>query len=198
MQKTAIFDEDEQLRIFSACESDREFVPIWLMMRCGIHPSDLSFEKLRIEGRFLLWKRAKNANPRREMIPDDIMPKVKLWLARGKKLTRQGYNRMVSRVCERIGHPEYSPMTMRHTFCLQELRRLMRQRPPPPDFLTLVAKKMGCSRDVVAQNYIDLMQWESLGGEGEQNWVSNSPIIHEEMPSARVGETKRRNHGRSC
>jgi len=165
-QKTAIFEEEEQRRLIGACESDNEFIPIWLMLRCGMHSRDVSLasEKLTLEGDFLFWKRVKNAAPRREMVPRDLQPKLKWWLARGRKLTPRGYYGLVSRVGSRIGHPECSPQTLRHTYCLQELRNLMEQNPPPPDFIALIAQKMGCSRRVVQQNYIDLIQWEKLGG----------------------------------
>ena len=165
VQKLAIFDQKEQAALLGACESDNEFVPIWLMLRCGVHPSDVSKarEKLRFNGQFIEWKRAKNSKPRREIVPDYVRPRLEAWLRHGKKLTRVGYYQLVQRIGRRVGHPEYSPLSLRHTFCLEELRRLMRQSPPPPDFIALVSQKMGCTREVVQQNYIDLTQWESLG-----------------------------------
>jgi len=171
-QKLAIFDEKEQAALLGACESDSEFIPLWLMMRCGLHPCDISRskEKFSFDGDFLMWKRAKNAKPRREHIPPDIRPRLERWLRHGRKLSRVGYYQLVRRVGARIGHPEWTPMTLRHTFCLQELRRYSSMRPPPPDFISLVARRMGCTREVVIQNYLDLTQWESLGGKegGEQ------------------------------
>lgn len=74
---------------------------------------------------------------------------------------------MVKRVGSRIGHPEYSPMTLRHTFAIQELRRMGKMKPQPPDPLALLAQKMGCTKAVAQQNYLDLEQWERLGGEEE-------------------------------
>jgi hypothetical protein len=167
-RKLAIFDEREQAALLGACgESDGEFIPIWLMLRCGMHPSDVSSarNKFAFNGQFLEWRRAKNSNPRREIVPKDVMPRLQSWMERGKKLTREGYFQLVRRVGARVGHPEYSPMTLRHTFGLQELRRFMKMDPPPPDFIGLVAKKMGCTREVVMDYYIDLDQWERLGGE---------------------------------
>lgn len=166
MQKTAIQEESDQSALFSACESDSEFIPIWLMMRCGMHSYDVANAKtkLSVEGQFLTWKRAKNSRPRREIVPSDVMPRLKWWLARGKKLTPRGYNLLAHRIGERTGHPECSPMVLRKTFCLQELRRFMKMNPQPPDLIGLVATKMGCDRSVVQENYIDLIQWEGLGG----------------------------------
>ena len=165
-QKIAIFDETEQAALLGVCESDQEYVPMWLMMRCGMHPSDVSRakEKLRFNGDFIEWKRAKNSKPRREIVPKDVRPRLEKWLTKGRHITRVGYNLLVSRIGERIGHSEYSPMTLRHTFCLQQLRYFMGMDPPPPDFIGLVATKMGCTREVVYQNYLDLAQWEGLGG----------------------------------
>jgi len=166
MRKTAIFDEVEQMALLGACESDNEFIPIWLMMRCGMHPSDISSArtKFRFNGQFLEWKRAKNSNSRREMIPLDVMPRLQHWFKSGRKISRIGYFELVRRIGARVGHPEYSPMTLRHTFGIQCLREFMKQIPPPPDFISLVATKMGCGEHIVKQNYIDLTQWAQLGG----------------------------------
>jgi integrase len=168
MQKLAIFDEQEQNALLGACqESDNEYIPIWLMLRCGMHPHDISKakDKFRFNGQFLEWKRAKNSKPRREIIPKDVRPRLEKWLKHGRKLTRVGYNQLVHRIGARVGHPEYSPLSLRHTFGLQELRGFMKQRPPPPDFIALVAQKMGCKRETVMQFYIDLTQWAGLGGQ---------------------------------
>jgi len=166
-QKLAIFDEQDQAALLGACEgSDNEYIPIWLMLRCGMHPHDVSNakDKFRFNGQFLEWKRAKNAKLRREIVPKDVMPRLERWLKQGRKLTRVGYNQLVHRMGSRIGHPEYSPLTLRHTFGLQELRKFMNQSPQPPDLIALVAQKMGCKRETVMQFYIDLTQWEGLGG----------------------------------
>ena len=164
-QKIAIFDEIEQKALLGAAESDHEFIPIWLMMRCGMHPSDVTNakHKLRFNGEFIEWKRAKNSKPRREIVPEDVRPRLEKWLKKGRKLTRIGYNLLVKRVADRIGHEEYTPMTLRHTFCIQQLRYFSGMDRPPPDFIGLVAIKMGCTREVVYQNYIDLEQWERMG-----------------------------------
>jgi len=165
MQKVAIFDEIEQKALLGACEGDREYIPIWLMMRCGMHVSDVSKKNFRIESQFIMWHRVKNREQRREMIPQDLLLRLKNWLKNGRKMTRFGYFKMVSRIGERIGHPEYSPNTLRHTFCIQELRVLTQISNPPPDPISLLSRKMGCSREVVMQNYLDLTQWERLGSQ---------------------------------
>lgn len=164
-QKLAIFDQKEQAALLGVCESDNEFVPIWLMLRCGMHPADVARakEKFTFQSNFLMWHRAKNQKPRRELVPEDVLPRIQRWLKKGRKLTREGYFLLVRRMGARVGRPEYSPMTLRHTFCLECLRQYMRQKPPPPDFISLVAKRMGCGKEVVMQNYIDCSQWEGLG-----------------------------------
>jgi integrase len=166
MQKLAIFDETEQAALLGKCETDNEFIPIWLMLKCGMHPHDISKakDKFRFNGQFLEWKRAKNSKSRREIIPKDVRPRLDNWLKHGRKLSRVGYNHLVHRIGAQVGHSEYSPLSLRHTFGLQELRGFMKQKPPPPDFIALVAQKMGCKRETVMQFYIDLTQWEGLGG----------------------------------
>ena len=167
MQKTAIFDPVDQAALLGACESENEYIPIWLMMRCGIHPSDIvnARTKFAITNGVLMWKRAKNSRPRRELIPPQVLPRLVAWMKKGRKVSRVSYFRIVGRVGERVGHPEYSPMTLRHTFCLDQIRFYNAMDRPPPDFISLIAQKMGCSRTVVQQNYIDLSQWERLGGD---------------------------------
>ena len=169
-QKTAIFKETDQLALLGACESDNEFIPIWLMMRCGMHPSDVSnaSKKVTFQGKFMFWGRVKNQYRRREIVPDSIRPRLDAWLKRGKKLSREGYFHMVGRVGERVDHPEYSPMSLRHTFAIQELRRMAKMNPQPPDPIALLAQKMGCTKAVAQQNYLDLQDWERLGEEGEE------------------------------
>ena len=170
VQKIAIFDLEEQQRFLGACsENDNEYIPIWLMLNTGMHPNDVSQArtKLRLERGVLYWKRAKNDNPRREIIPNQIMPRLEEWLKKGRKLSRVGYFQLVRRVGARVGHPEYSPMTLRHTFCINELRRMQNLPKPPPEMFMLLATKMGCTKAVVAQNYLDLTQWEDLGGKGD-------------------------------
>jgi integrase len=164
-RKIAIFDETDQKALLGACEGDGEYVPVWLMMRCGMHPSDVSAAgtKIRWNGQFIEWKRAKNSEARREMVPADLVNRLEAWLRRGKKLTREGYNLLVHRVGASVGHPEYSPLTLRHTFGIQELRRFQSMAKPPPDPIGLTAKKMGCTRETVMEYYIDLEQWERLG-----------------------------------
>lgn len=166
-QKLAIFSETDQSALLGACESDAEFIPIWLMLRCGMHPCDVgaASSKFRFNGQFLEWKRAKNAKPRREMVPDDIRPRLERWLKHGKKLTRFGYFELVRRIGVRVDHPEYTPMTLRHSFAIHELRALNKKKRPPPNIIDLVATKMGCRREVLMQNYLDLLQWEGLGGD---------------------------------
>lgn len=166
-RKLPIFDKRDQLALLGACEGDNEFVPVWLMMRCGMHPSDVSAASRKItwNGRFIEWKRAKNAEPRREMIPNDIKMRLEHWMKRGPKLTREGYFHLVGRIGDRVGHSDYSPMTLRHTFAINELRRFNDMPRPPPDIFSLVAIKMGCSEKVVKKHYIDLKDWERLGEE---------------------------------
>ncbi len=167
-RKLAIFDPIEQNALLGACQSDNEYIPLWLMLNCGMHPSDVAKakDKLSFQGQFLIYKRAKNEKPRREMIPKELIPRIQLWLKKGKKRTRQGYYYLIKTIGKRIGHPEYTPMTLRHTFCINQLRYYNNLERPPPNIIDLVATKMGCSREVVIQNYIDLDQWEKLAQEG--------------------------------
>ena len=164
-RKDAIFEPNDQLALLGACESDNEYIPIWLMMNCGMHPSDVASatKEITIHGHYIEWRRAKNDKPRREPIPLHIHKRLENWLKHGRKLTRNGYYYLVKRIGERVGHPEYTPSTLRHTFGINMLRYYHEMANPPPDIFKLVAKKMGCSENVVRDYYISLTDWERLG-----------------------------------
>lgn len=161
-RKRAIFEPRDQAALLGACESDSEYIPIWLMMKCGMHPSDVAqgSKKIKLKGKYIEWLRAKNSNPRHELVPQDLIDRLAKWLRVGRKLTREGYWHLVGRVGERVGHPEYSPLTLRHTFGTEMLKFYMAKDKPPPDVFDLVARKMGCTEKVVKGNYIDLQDWE--------------------------------------
>ena len=165
--KLPIFDPSDQAALLGICETDNEYIPVWLMMRCGMHPSDVAAAsaKLSWNGHFIEWERVKNQVRRREMVPLMLENRLKHWLKHGRKLTREGYWHLVKRLGSDLGHPEYSPMTLRHTFAINELRRYNDMKNPPPDPFKLVAIKMGCTEDTVRRFYIDLEAWERLGKE---------------------------------
>lgn len=170
MNKIAIFDQSLQMALIGACQSDHEYIPMWLMMRCGMHPSDVSRakENITFSGDFIEYHRAKNQKPMRIMIPKDLKPRLEKWLKSGRKLSRMGYYYLVKRVGERIGHPEWTPMNLRHVFCIEELRRYAKMQRPPPDYMYLLAQRMGCGIKIVRQNYLDLQQMEDLGVESDE------------------------------
>lgn len=158
--KMAIFDKKKQDKLLPNCDNDREYVIIWMFLNTGIHPKDLGGLKLKnLDENFVIWKRAKNQKARREMIPDDIMKKLTKyvkWNARPK--SRVYYWGVCKKVGERSGLKAVSPMTLRHTFCIN----LLREYANHPTTIDLVAKRMGCDRGVVIQNYLDLEQWTQL------------------------------------
>lgn len=159
MQKNAIFKEQDQLAFLAEC-GDLEFVPCWLMLRCGMHTHDIVYrDNLYFDGQWLQYKRCKTGRPRKFLIPPDVVPRLVKWLERGRRLTPDGYHKMVRRVGERAGlGTSITPMSLRHTFGLQELRRYRRRA----DAIDLVAASMGCTRAVVVRYYIELQQWESM------------------------------------
>jgi integrase len=158
--KQAIFDKAVQQRLLDACEGDKEYVVTWMFLNTGIHPKNLGELKIEnLSGQTLAWKRAKNARPRREMLPEELCTRLTRFLRwRGRPKSRVAYFQIIKRVGDRAGIPNVSPMTLRHTFCIN----LLREYGAHPQTIDFVAKRMGCSRDVVIQNYIDLGQWEQL------------------------------------
>lgn len=173
-QKRAIFDPREQERILAAADRVTELPVLWIMLRTGMHPTNLL--RLRrgnlvhdAQGWWLEFKRVKNSKARRELLPSEIAGVLSVYLERaGRPKTRTGLFELVKRVGVRIGYdgverdgirnPYLSPMTLRHTACVNFLR----QYHGSPDRLKLVARRMGCSEDVVSQNYLDLEEWERI------------------------------------
>ncbi len=161
VQKVAIFEPEKQEALLRAC-SETEFIPVWLMMRCGMHIEDIvnRNEHFRFDGTWLLWRRSKTGRPRKVAVPPDVAPRLERWLKKGKRLTHNGYHKLVRRVGERAGlGRDITPMTLRHTFGLEMLRRYRNRA----DAIDLVATMMGATPSVVRRYYVDLTQWERLG-----------------------------------
>ena len=161
--KKAIFDYKDQEKLLKVCRSDTEFIVIWMFLNTGIHPKDLG--KLTMKNikddEDISWKRVKNKKPRRETLPNDIMEKLKSFLRNKRRpKSRIAHYYIVRDVGRRIGFKGIiSPMSLRHTFCIN----LLREYGTHPQAIDFVAKRMGCSRETVIQNYIDLQQWERIG-----------------------------------
>jgi len=159
MQKDAIMSQDAQLLLLAHAREEglTTLVPVWLMLRLGLHPADVAKE-LTFSNGTLKWGRAKNKVSRKEAIPDSVAHDLERWLSERRPYTRQGYNAMVRRLGALQGHPDWTPMTLRHTACIEFLREYLAKG--RYDAIDLVAVRMGCDRNVVAKNYLILDQWK--------------------------------------
>ena len=163
--KKAIFDYKDQEKLLNSCESDKEYIILWLFLNTGMHPKDLgelTLKNIKNE-EDISWKRAKNDKPRRETLPEDVMEKLKVFLKiKRRPKSRVAYYYIVRDVGARAKLKSIkgtiSPMTLRHTLCIN----LLREYGDHPQAIDFVAKRMGCSREVVIQNYLDLQQWEKI------------------------------------
>lgn len=176
--KRGILDPLVEEKLLAAADPEAERPAIWIMMNCGLHPNNLitltesSFQH-DSSGWWLQFKRAKNARSRRDLLPDDIATSLIAWLARpDRPRTRQGVWKLVRRVGEHAGFEanRISPMSLRHTTCIHLLRKFRQH----PDRLKLVAIKMGCDEEIVAQNYVDMEEWEM------QTWAKNEVTAKKE------------------
>ena len=161
--KKAIFDYKDQKKLLKASRSDTEFIVIWMFLNTGIHPKDLGKLTMKDikDDDDVSWKRVKNKKPRRETLPCDVMDKLKRFLKNKRRpKSRIAYYYIVRDAGERASLKGIiSPMSLRHTLCVN----LLREYDNHPQAIDFVAKRMGCSREVVIQNYIDLKQWEKIG-----------------------------------
>lgn len=174
VQKVALFNERDQERLLEAC-TEREFVPIWLGLRLGMHSHDvLGKDKLHLEGEWLSWKRCKTGRPRKFLVPPDVLPRLERWFASGRKYSRDGYRQVIRRVGERIGIPSLSSMSLRHSFAIHELRKY-RDR---ADAIDLVAASMGCRRETLMSNYLDLLQWEHV------HTIEEAPVVEKKRTTS--------------
>lgn len=167
MQKLAIFENEKVKNLLRSARSVDDEARMFMLVAFGMHPKncrELTEENI-TDGGLLQYKRVKSAKPRRELLSDSVA-NVLRGVIRKKKLNIS--NTMYEDICKQLGRiavPDYqsgnvSPMTLRHTFALNELRRTM-VGGNSPDF-DRVAMKLGCTINVVKQNYIDLEQWESI------------------------------------
>lgn len=167
MQKLAIFENDKVKTLLRSARTIDNEVRVYTLVAFGMHPKNCrSLDEDSItDGNLLKYKRAKNSKPRRELLSESVAEVLKDVISRRKlKIS----NTMYEDICKHLGRiviPDYpsghvSPMTLRHTFALNELRRTM-VGGNAPDF-DRVAMRMGCTINVVKQNYIDLEQWEDI------------------------------------
>jgi hypothetical protein len=170
VSKKAIFDRETQKALLEEC-GETELIPVYLMLQ-GVHRHDVAFRsKFQFDGEFVVYKRCKTGEPRSIAVPYEYREKLADWLKNGRHRSPDALTQMVMRVGARIGHPEITPMTLRHSHALNTLRRYADK----PYAIDMVAQSMGCSRKVLLRNYLDMEQVQSLADEKEP--VEKSPIV---------------------
>jgi integrase len=190
-RKRAIFDEGLQEKILAVC-SESEYIPIWLMLKTGMHSVDVTYRNgrykvnrkgekewhdgLKFDGEYLEYKRCKNDQLREFRIPESIRPKLAHWLKNGRHISPGGLYQLVNRVGERAGVKGLSQMTLRHTFGTEALKRFSGRN----DAISFVAATMACSEAVVRRNYLNLDDWQNAGN-GEKTRrgfvIEDKPIV---------------------
>jgi len=167
MQKLAIFENEKVRQFLRSARTIDDEARMYMLVAFGMHPKNCRGldEDSITDGNLLQFKRVKSGKPRRELLSEGVAEVLRDVIKRGK-LNKS--NTLYQDICKQLGRiviPNYecghvSPMTLRHTFALNELRRTM-VGGNAPDF-DRVAMKMGCTIQVVKQNYIDLEQWEEI------------------------------------
>lgn len=162
--KQAIIDPRNQERLRKACRTDRERVLVWLMMDLGMHPHNVTTLgngnlSLFMGDTWIHYKRAKNSEPMKALVPKDLREPLTAFI-RAKKVTTRQYNNIIHKIGKRIRAPDLSPMSLRKTCGINELREFHDHT----DRLRLVARRMGCTIDTVTQFYLELHEWEREHG----------------------------------
>lgn len=153
VSKKAVFDYADQDRIRDACETDKERVIVMLMLNFGMHPKNVvNLGPSHLDDGWLHYARAKNARPMDFLIPKDMLVPLRNFLKRHPRSERR-YNQIVHEIGSRIGMPELSPMSLRHTTCINVYREKGCD-------IYFTAMWMGCTREIVSKNYMMLSQWE--------------------------------------
>jgi len=171
--KVAIFYNEDVKQFLRAARTLDDEVKTYMMLAFGMHPKNLRLLKAGdvndtkgdiITRRGVLdFKRAKNQKSRRELISTEIAEVIWDVVKRGKLKASNTYYELICKNQGRIAIPHYekppvSPYTLRHTYILNQLRVYSHRN----DIMDFVAKKAGCTREVVLQNYIDFESWENL------------------------------------
>ena len=166
VRKIAIADKNDVEKFLRAAATLEDEVRTYMMLAFGIHPENMRKLKARAkkgdritEDGVIEFKRAKNSVLRRELMSPGVTEVVLDVTSRNKLKVSNTY---LEQICASQGVvlPDYptkpvSPMTLRHTFALNELKL------NKFDYF-LVAGKMGCDITVLRQNYLDLLQWERV------------------------------------
>lgn len=161
MRKTALFENKDCITFLDNAKTITDQVRSFLMLNYGMHPENLrrlQKDKNITERGVLEYKRAKNDRPRRELLSKEQAKVIYSVVKRG---ALKKSNRAYEYMCEEQGigidysSPPISPMTLRHTYVLNMMRRF--------DFdLELVSAKAGCNKSTVIQNYLDLEDWQDI------------------------------------
>lgn len=156
--KFPILDKDFLNKMRGACKNKKERAVLMILALTGMHVSSLmklTAKNLIQKGRSydLEWVRPKTAKTLSMNlsinVPDEDFEAIKEFLE-SKKKSRQWYWKMVRDIGKRADYDGISPMTFRHTRCIQMIR---------DDYpLLTIPHLMGCTMDVVEKNYSKLAE----------------------------------------
>lgn len=160
----AIFDPDAPARIFAAAQDDLDWGIAWCILNEGMHPTQIvRLKSSDIKGNWLMWKRVKNEKPRQApVLPEDRI-RLESFLAMQKPTRKTIWVRTVA-MCRRAGY-DATPRELRKTAIINWLR-LYKDR---KDTMDLISARAGCSKEVLAQHYLSLTQWEEAGKPSERS-----------------------------
>ena len=158
--KYPVLDPNFPLAMIGACEDDVERGLVRILLT-GMHISNvvsLTEKNIIREGPnvYLTWGRVKTGKQLRAWVRGkNELADMRAFITRKRRKTIRWYQRLVKIIGERAGYENISPMTFRHSRCVQLLKEHDYNVP-------LVAQLMGCSQNVIIRNYAQLADMQLM------------------------------------
>ncbi len=168
VHKEAIIDRADQAALLKACKINREYVPVWLMLRMGIPPAEMAGSGLSVRGNCVFWVREGNAIPRKTKVHPRIAARIRKWIAEERDEYNARFDYIITRVGNRVGHPEYTYQTLLNSNCVNQIREALDEGLSLNTTVTLVADRMGRKLETVQDLYLDFEKWQFNGGENAE------------------------------
>jgi integrase len=161
LTKYGLTNKDLISRILKKAEKHSSFAnqTIKILYWTGMHPSSLL--KIRIDSIYsntLTWRRPKTDKVLSAELNDGQIEVVKAFCLRKRKYSRSYLNQVIKEVGNKAGIKGLSPMTFRHTKCLELIQKYYKD----PFMVQILMQKLGVSEAVLWKNYAQLKEVDMI------------------------------------